>query len=304
MNKRKAIELIKMPLEELMSAAEEARRKYGPSKPSLCAIINAKSGACGEDCGFCAQAGCHNTKIETYPIKAERIIIDEARVRAEAGAKRIGIVTSGKAAKNREVEVIASAVTKFPQLGVSPCASLGEIDPGFLSLLKASGLTRYHHNLETSERFFPKIVTTHTYGDRIKTIDTVKCAGLEICSGGIFGLGETWEDRVEMALALKELEVDSVPINFLVPIEGTPMAYMPVMGVFEALRVVAVFRVILEKAAITVAAGREKVMGEKCKMIFSAGADGMMVGGYLTIPGADASRDQSLADEVEALWAK
>jgi biotin synthase len=229
-------------------------------------------------------------------------ILHAARRGAHFGAKRVGIVTSGKAPDGHEVERIASAIRGFPSEGLEPCASLGEISLEFLKVLKDSGLKRYHHNIETAERFYPKIVSTHTYADRIRTIAKVKDAGMEVCSGGIFGLGETWKDRVDMALSLKQIEVDSVPINFLMPIEGTPMAFHPVISVSEALRIIAIFRIILEKPVIKVAAGREMVFKDLQKLIFSAGADGMMVGGYLTVPGTDPYCDRSLIMETVETW--
>lgn len=302
MNKKTALELVKMPLEDLMTAADEIRKKNRTAHIELCAIVNAKSGLCSEDCRFCAQAACHNTGVKTYALMKEEDILEGARVGRSYGAERVGIVTSGKSPDDREVESIASAMRRFPEVGVQPCASLGEINRKSLYILKSSGLKRYHHNIETSENFYSKIVTTHSYKDRVGTIVSIKSSGMEICSGGIIGLGETWEDRIDMALALKELEVDSVPLNFLVPIQGTPLAEMPAISAFEALRTVAIFRMILEKQVLRVAAGREAVLKNMQKMIFKAGADGMMVGSYLTVPGADPETDKCLISETMELW--
>jgi biotin synthase len=304
MKSEKYYELIEMPLDELMGEADKIRRENRPLQLDLCAIINAKSGICREDCRFCAQSGRHKTGVATYPLISEQKMLEGALKGARAGAKRVGVVTSGKAPSKDEVEIIAGAIQKFPDNGVLPCASLGEIEEKMLSVLKAAGLSRYHHNIETSENFYPNIATTHTYRDRIRTILAVKNSGMEICSGGIFGLGESWKDRIDMALALKEMEVDSVPINFLMPIQGTPMEEQPVISANEALRIISIFRIILKKPAIKVAAGREEVMKDLTKMIFFAGADGMMVGGYLTVPGASGEQDKNLIKETIALWEK
>ncbi|MFA6636305.1 MAG: biotin synthase BioB [Candidatus Omnitrophota bacterium] len=304
MKRKKYYDLIEMPLDELMGEADKIRRENRPLQLDLCAIVNAKSGICREDCRFCAQSCRHRTGVATYPLISGEKILEGAVKGARAGAKRVGIVTSGKAPSKDEVEIIAGAVKKFPDKGVLPCASLGEIEKNLLCILKSAGLKRYHHNIETSENFYPNIVTTHTYRDRIRTILAVKNSGMEICSGGIFGLGESWKDRIEMALALKEMEVDSVPINFLMPIPGTPMEKQPVITVNEALRIISIFRIILKHPAIKVAAGREEVMKDLAKMIFFAGADGMMVGGYLTVPGACQEQDEILIKETIALWKK
>ena len=304
MDKQKIHDLIEMPLGEIMAAANEVRRKNRGSSLELCAIVNAKSGACREDCRFCAQSGHHKTNIKSHPLITEEDILAGARSGADAGAERVGIVTSGKSPDGSEVQRIASAIRRFPEEGILPCASLGEIGSEFLGELKSAGLKRYHHNIETSENFYPKVVSTHTYRDRIRTIVSVKDAGMEICSGGIFGLGETWEDRINMAQTLKEFEVDSVPLNFLVPIEGTPLGDRPSISANDALRIISIFRLILEKPVIKVAAGRESTLKDMQKMIFSAGADGMMVGGYLTVPGQLDTYDKCLVAEVIESWKK
>lgn len=302
MKKREAIDLIEMPLDELMLAADEVRRNNRRSSLDLCAIVNAKSGICCEDCRFCAQSSWHRTEVKPYPLMSEEEILEAARKGKKAGAKRVGIVTSGKSPDMSEVERISSAIKKFPKEGILPCASLGEIPERALGILKEAGLKRYHHNVETSEKFYPNIVTTHTYRDRVRTILSVKNSGMEICSGGIFGLGESWFDRVDMAFELKELEVDSVPINFLMPIKGTPMEGKQLISASDALRTIALFRLILETPVIKVAAGRENVFKNMQKMIFSSGADGMMVGGYLTVPGVDMISDKSLIEEITVSW--
>ncbi len=304
MKKRKLRELLKMPLDEVIAQADHVRRERVHGDMEFCGIVNAKSGMCGEDCGFCAQSSRNPSGSGVYPLIDCDRILQIARKAVDAGAQRVGIVTSGNSLTGKEIELVSSAIKRFSECGILPCASLGKISLERLDHLMSAGLRRYHHNIETSERFFPRVVTTHSYKDRIRTILTVKSAGLEICSGGIFGLGETWEDRIDMALELKELEVDSVPINFLVPIEGTPMGKRTVMSAPEALRIIAIFRIVLGKTPIKVAAGREPVLKDLQKMIFSAGANGMMVGGYLTVPGAGDTCDRALIREVALSWGR
>jgi biotin synthase len=182
------------------------------------------------------------------------------------------------------------------------CASLGKLNTQELSLLKKAGLSRYHHNLEAAPSFFPKIVTTHTFSDRINTIYAAKKAGLEVCSGGIIGMGETLEERVEMALILKELNVDSVPLNILVPIKGTPLETQTPLSCEEAIRTIALFRCILKDKTIKIAAGRESILKDFQALAFFAGANGMLIGGYLTIKGREVDADWKLVQEVKRVW--
>jgi len=176
------------------------------------------------------------------------------------------------------------------------------MDEKELIQLKNAGLSRYHHNLETSPSYFSKIVTTHTFADRINTINSAKRAGLEVCSGGIIGMGETLNDRIDLALMLKELDVDSVPINILVPIKGTALGKLSQLSVTETLRTIALFRIILKNKIIKIAAGRESVFGNSQVSAFAAGANGMLTGGYLTIKGQDVDEDRKLVTQIKRLW--
>jgi biotin synthase len=182
------------------------------------------------------------------------------------------------------------------------CASLGKLDRDDLRLLKNAGLSRYHHNIETSARYFSQIVTTHTFSERLETIKAAKCAGLEVCSGGIIGLGESWEDRIDMALTLKELEVTSVPINILVPIRGTPLQKISALACIDAIKTIAIFRIILKNQIIKLAAGRESLLGDFQAMAFLSGANGMLIGGYLTLAGRSPKDDWRLVKEIEKAW--
>jgi len=189
---------------------------------------------------------------------------------------------------------IAEVITAIKDLGIIPCASLGLLCEDELSVLKAAGLDRYHHNLETSVQYFPQICSTHGYADKIRTIHAAHSVGLSLCSGGIFGLGETWQDRVEMAFALRKLNVDSVPINFLIPIKGTALGKNKLLHPFEALKIVSLYRLILPRKEIRICGGRMQVLGEFNSMIFLAGADGMITGNYLTTFGRSPEDDLKL----------
>lgn len=295
--------LLRLPLAELISLANKTRQKFQGSRLELCSIMNAKSGRCAQDCKFCAQSSRHSTGINAYSLKNKKEMIEQALRAKDIGAERFDIVTSGNTLSQEEIKRIADTIAEIThKIGIKMCASLGAINEENLSLLKEAGLSRYHHNLETSPAYFPKIVTTHSFQDRIDTIKAVKKAGLEVCSGGIIGMGETQEDRIEMALALNALDVDSVPINILVPVKGTALEKQPTLSPVEAIKTIALFRIILKDKIIKVAAGRESVLGDFQALAFMAGANGMLIGGYLTIKGRQVSEDWKLSQEIRQLW--
>jgi len=303
MDKLEAKRLLSLPIEELLAKANEVRQECAGSGIELCGIINAKSGACPEDCKFCAQSAHHSADIMEYPLKSRDEIVEAAKKARENGAARFGIVTSGNKLTRDEVSEVAVAIKEIGQsAGISPCASLGALDQGSFSMLKEAGLKRYHHNIETSERFYPNIVSTHDYSERINTIRTAKEMGFEVCSGGIIGMGEDWEDRIDMALLLKELDVDSVPINILVPIKGTSMESQEMMSAFDVIRTIALFRIMLRDKVVKVAAGRESALKDFGALMYMAGANGMMIGGYLTIAGRSVREDLALVEEIRKLW--
>jgi len=295
--------LLDLPLLELVSIANKVRSEHAGVKIELCSIMNAKSGLCAEDCKFCAQSSRHKTGIATYPLKSKEEMLEMAKRAKEIGAHRFDIVTSGDKLSKKELQLIADAIAQITkEIGIAMCASLGNMDEEDFILLKKSGLSRYHHNLETSRGFFSKIVTTHTYEDRIKTIRAAKACGLQVCSGGIIGMGETFEDRIDLALLLKELDVDSVPINVLVPVKGTSLGEADSISAVDVVRTIAVFRIILKDKIIKIAAGRESMLKDFQSMVFMAGATGMLIGGYLTIKGRSVEEDQRLVEEVNKLW--
>ncbi len=311
---KKSRPLVDLPIADLIKKADEKRR--GLSLPlDVCTITNAKSGLCTEDCKFCAQSSFHSADIEVYPLKTKEIMVKEALLAHKNGAKSFGIVTSGNALTEDELRTIQETCLEIrrntPRLAdarsgqtieIRLCASLGALSEKQLKRLKAAGLSRYHHNIETSRNFYPKIVSTHTFDERVATIKAAKSAGLEVCSGGIIGLGESWQDRLDMAATLKELEVDSVPINILVPVKGTAMEKADFITPFDAVRTIAIFRILLGNVTIKVAAGRETVMKDYQAMCFAAGANGMLIGGYLTTRGRSVEEDKKFIREIGQLW--
>ncbi len=303
MTRDEILSLLKLPLPDLVSHANRVRAEHAGSKVELCNIMNAKSGACAEDCKFCAQSGRHATGAAVYPLKTKQEMLEQAHKAREIGAHRFDIVTSGDALTRKEVELIAEAVCEIrSRVGIEMCASLGTLSPDDFALLKNAGLSRYHHNIETSRRFFPSIVTTHTYDDRVRTIRAAKAAGLQVCSGGIIGLGETMEDRIDMAFELRDLGVDSIPVNVLVPIKGTVLENQPPLSPSQAIQTIAIFRIILRDKIIKIAAGRESALKDHQALAYMAGANGMLIGGYLTVRGRSVADDWKLVSEVEKMW--
>jgi len=295
--------LLKMPLVELVSRADRARQKGVGTKLDLCSIVNAKSGRCGEDCKFCAQSLRHSANIPVYPLKKTEEILEAARRGQDIGAERFGIVTSGNTLSRDELQKIANTVSEIrDRVKIDICASLGKVAEKDLRLLKEAGLSRYHHNIETSPGYFPRIVTTHVFPDRLDTIKAAQKVGLQVCSGGIIGMGEDWEDRIAMAQTLKELDIDSIPINILVPIGGTPLENVRRITCADAIRTIAIFRMLLPDKVIKLAAGRESLLRDFQGMAFMAGANGMLIGGYLTIKGRDMVEDGQLIAEIKGMW--
>lgn len=279
---------------QLFAAATKIRERFRKDKIDLCSVVNAKSGACSEDCSYCAQSSKSTADISVYPLVNEDVVTEKAREAKEAGVRRFCIVTSGRKVAQGELKRIASMVQKVRKLGLLPCATLGLLNRDELTMLKDNGLERYHHNLETSERFFPFICSTHTYPDKMKTIEAAKSVGVSICSGGIFGLGESWQDRIDMAFKLRDFGADSIPLNFLIPIKGTPMEDANLLHPFEALKIISLYRFILPDKAVRVCGGRRQVLGEFNSMVFMAGADSLLAGNYLTTTGTPYEDDLRL----------
>ncbi len=286
------------PWESFILADALRKRRFG-DRVDACSIINAKSGNCSEDCAFCAQSAHHDTDAEVYPLLPEGKIVDAARRAFDKGIRRFCIVTSGKAVYTKtELESIARCITRIKDTGIMPCATLGSLSRDQMRLLQDAGLNRFHHNIETSESFFPVICTTHGYEERVETLLIARELGLSTCSGGIIGMGESMSERAEMALALRELGVDSVPLNFLMPIPGTPLGDAKPMRPMDALRTIALFRFMLPEAEVRVCGGRVAGLGELHPLMFHAGANGVLTGDYLTTTGRDYDSDLRLLDSL------
>lgn len=286
----------------LMAAAAEIRRHFKGDEISLCGIINAKSGKCPENCAFCAQSAHHAAETASYPIKKASEIIEKSAAAGRAGAEMFGIVTSGKRIKaKREWAEIMRAIRGISDLGMKACASLGMIDTETARTLKNAGLYRYHHNLETSRSFFPRICTTHAYDEDVETVRAARAAGLSVCCGGIIGLGEGIRHRIELALTLRELNVDSVPVNILNPIRGTPLSRTPPLPPMEILMTIAVFRFLLPDRDIKLCGGKEKNLRQLLPLALMAGANSLMTGHYLTTTGRDTSLDIEMIRDLGLL---
>jgi biotin synthase len=279
---------------KLFASANQIRNHFIGKRAELCSIVNAKSGACSEDCSFCAQSSKSTADIDVYPLKNKDFILERAYKAKRAGVQRFSIVTSGRRISEKDLHSITEMISEIKIIGLLPCASLGMLNERDLVLLKTAGLDRYHHNLETSERFFPSLCTTHTYSDKLRTIYSIKITGLSVCSGGIFGMGETWRDRIDMAFLLKDLDVDSIPINFFIPIKGTVLENRNFLHPFEALKIVSLYRFILPQKGIRICGGRTQILNELNSMIFIAGADSLLTGDYLTTSGISYEDDLNL----------
>ena len=278
---------------DLIASANYLRIKFKGHEISLCSILNAKSGQCSEDCIFCSQSVHYKTNISEYSLVSKEEMLAKAEEASAMGAHKFGIVTSGKSIeKNGELDEICKVLHALREEGkIHRCASLGILGREAFLKLKEAGLEEYHHNLETARSHFPKVCTTRDYEDDVETVRNAKSMGLKTCCGGIFGLGESPEQRIELAFTLIELDVDSVPLNFLHPIKGTKAANFPLLKPLEILKIIAVYRLLLPTKSIKLAGGRESNLRDLQSMIFAAGANSTMLGNYLTTKGRDYKDD-------------
>ncbi|MBF0118429.1 MAG: biotin synthase BioB [Desulfobacterales bacterium] len=283
----------------LLYAGTELRIHFKRNLIKTCSIINAKSGRCSEDCRFCAQSAHYDTDIKTYSLLTADEIISHA-LKEELLSRRFGIVTSGRKLNIDELKNIENTISKFieKKLNQLPCASLGLLDENDFLRLKKAGLTRYHHNLESSKNFFPQICTTHTYEDKIKTIYYAKKAGLEVCVGGIFGFSESNQDKLDLLFEIKGCDPDSVPLNFLIPIKGTPFYDIKPLSLWEAIKIIAVSRFLMPNKDIKLGAGRLEIFRDSQSLVFLAGANGMIVGNLLTVKGRNPEDDLNLIENL------
>ncbi|MGN0385107.1 MAG: biotin synthase BioB [Lachnospiraceae bacterium] len=269
-------------LSELCQGADRIRKHFVGDRVDLCSIINGRSGRCPEDCKYCAQSAHYHTDCEVYDFLPEEEIIEVCRMNEREGVDRFSIVTAGKSLTGDEFEKALQAYKRMKEeCNIELCASMGFLTKEQLHKLHEAGVTSYHHNIETSRRNFPNICTTHTYEQKMETLKKVKEEGMYVCSGGIIGMGETWEDRLDMAISLSEVGADSIPINALMPIKGTPLEKERRLSEDEILRTVAIFRYINPTAEIRLAAGRALLTNDG-EMAFRAGASATITGNMLT----------------------
>lgn len=294
-DRAEALLLAEAPLEELLQGADEIRSRFCAERFDMCTIINGKCGRCSEDCKYCAQSAHYHTACEeSYPLLGTEELFVQAKRNAERGVLRYSIVTSGRSLSDAEVDQVCESIRAIrEETGIEICVSFGLLGEEQFRKLKEAGASRVHCNLESSRRYFPEVCTTHTYDEKIETLKAAKRAGLSVCSGGIMGLGETMEDRIDMVLTARELGVKSIPVNLLNPIPGTPYEHNRVLTNDELCRIVAVFRFLIPDGSIRLAGGRGLVgdKGEKC---FKSGANAAISGDMLTTAGITVETDMEL----------
>lgn len=291
-------------LPDLIQAASRVRFANSGRRVKLHMLINAKSGLCEEDCRYCSQSRISKADIDQYPLLSKEEILDGARRAVAAKALRYCVVISGRGPRPKEMAEIAEAVRTIKrETPLSICCSLGLLKPEDARTLKSAGVDRINHNLNTSEAFHPEICTTHTYRDRIETLNNAREAGMELCSGGIAGMGESDEDLIDLAFALREIRPDSIPINFLNPVEGTPLGAQTPPAPTRCLKILSLFRFVHPKTEIRIAGGREHNLRSLQAQALYIG-DSLFVGGYLTTPGQKPEEAwrmiEDLGFEVEA----
>ena len=290
--------LLETPLEELQRGAGLIQKNFCGNHIDLCTIINGKSGRCGEDCKYCAQSAKNHTGVDEYNFLSTKEILAVAKMNEKAGVNRFSIVTSGRALTGADFDKAVDAYKVLREnLKIDLCASHGILNAEQFKKLRATGVTSYHHNIETSRRFFPQICTSHTYDDRINTIKIAQAAGFNVCSGGIIGMGENWQDRISMAFELFNLKIKSIPINALMAVKGTPLENRPPLAAEEILRTVAIFRYINPTANIRLAAGR-KLLPDFGASAFLHGASASITGNMLTTSGTTIKSDIELLKKL------
>ncbi len=294
-----ALLLVKEPLEELAGAADEIRKKMCGNRFDLCTIINGKCGRCSEDCKYCAQSAHYHTDCQdTYSLLPTEALLAGAKHNREQGVLRYSIVTSGRRLSDGEVDQVCESIREIRrQVGIEVCVSFGLLGETQYQKIKEAGASRVHCNLESSRNYFPQICTTHTYVEKLAALRAAKRVGLSVCSGGIMGLGETMEDRIDMALAIRDLGVKSIPVNLLNPIKGTPYERNRVLTNDELCRIVAIFRFIIPDGDIRLAGGRG-LLGDRGEKCFQSGANAAISGDMLTTAGITVATDMALVKKL------
>ncbi|ACD66242.1 MAG TPA: biotin synthase [Sulfurihydrogenibium sp.] len=298
LTKEEGLQILSIPDELVMDLVEEAskvRKYFFKNQMEFCSLINAKNGACTEDCSFCAQSSHYKTPINAYGLVSKDEMLAGAEKAVAINANRYCIVVSGRKASKEEVDKIADAIKEIKKTyPIKVCCSLGTVDEKDLDKLKVAGVDRINHNLETSEKYFSKIVSTHTWKERYKTIKKIQKVGLSTCTGGIFGMGESDEDIIDLAMTYRDLEVDSIPLNFLIPIPGTPLGDKHNLTPLRCLKIIALFRLFNPKSEIRLCGGRELNLKDYHDIAFEV-ANCLMAGGYLTRAGREPGKDEEMA---------
>src|SRR5262245_9765903 len=308
LTREEARSLLALPVEgeevyDLFYAAHKVRRHFHGDRVTFCSILPTKFGNCSEDCAFCAQSAHYDVAITPHAMMDGEQVAEACKSARDNGASAFGIVNSGRGPTKREWPKIMEAVHAMKQAdGICHCATLGTLTEQQALDLKAAGVRRINHNLETSKEFYPKIVTTHAWQERVETVRLAQKVGLEACCGCIFGMGEDVDDRVSLAFSLKELNPSVVPLNFLHPIPGTPLEKMSKLRPLEILKIVAVMRLLLPRQDLKVAGGREKNLRDLQSWIFYAGATSALIGNYLATYGRPHSEDLQMIEDLELTW--
>lgn len=277
----------------LLAMADKIRQKFSGKSVDLCAIINARSGSCPEDCKFCAQSARYCTGVKTYGFLPEDDVVASARKAKEAGAARFDIVTAGRDQHDpKDFDEIVHLIRRIrKEVGIEVCCSLGFLTPDQARRLHEAGLSRLHCNIETAPSYFSEVCTTHTMEEKVQNVTTAQAAGIRVCCGGIIGLGESLDQRVEMAFQLKKMKIDAIPLNVLNPVPGTPFAHNERLAPMEILRSFAMFRFVLPKAQIRTAGGRQVNLRSLQSLALAGGMNGVMIGNYLTTKGTSPAED-------------
>ena len=297
--KEDALNLVDVPLDDLTSAANEIRYHFCGNEFDACNIINVKSGRCGENCKFCAQSNHYNTDIEIYPLLSKEELKEKSLALYNAGLKRISYVASGRKLNEDELDRISELIDELNEENedIKICVSLGLLRKDQIDALSDAGVDRIHNNLESSRNYFKEICTTHSYDDKLETINFIDNKNVMICSGGIFGMGESFEDRIDLAFELRDLGVKSIPINVLNPIRGTPVENNEILSNDEVCRLIAIFRFINPSAFIRMAGGRA-LLGDNGRKAFQSGANAAILGDMLTTDGVAIKEDLKLLEDL------
>ena len=300
-NRAQMLAVLESPDDDLLGvlqAAFRVRQRYHGRDVRIHVLRNAKSGLCPEDCAFCSQSVKFDTGVDRYPLQTVEELVAGAREAAAMGAVKYCMVTSTRGPSERDLDVICEAVRRIKaELAINVCTSLGLLKEGQAERLAAAGITRFNHNLERSRARFPEVCSTHTYDDRIATVRAAKAAGMEACCGGIMGMGESLEDRVQLAFELRQLEVESIPVNFLDPRPGTPLAKTPRLTPQDCLRALAMFRLVNPSRDIRIAGGRE-VNLRHLQPLALYPANSLFCNGYLTTPGQGPEADRRMIADL------